>query len=160
MRGLDTPIQRLAAIGDVVSVAVRKRRADALQNGLLVERPRYGIGSAQRPGLHRAVMKRVGEHEQPGHRAVRLRAQLVADHLNAFGRPQIDIDHDAGKLAGRVGNIRHRDGIDHAYSPQDVGQFAALIAPVRRQQQPAFGRRLGWLGLSWILGVAATCKRG
>ena len=146
MRGLDAAVQGLAAIGGVVAVAVGKRRADALQNGLRIERPRDGIGGAQRPGLHRAVMQRVGQHEQPRHRAVGLRAQLVADQLNAFGRAQIDIDHDAGELAGRVGNIRHRDGIDLAHHLQDAGQFAALIAPVRRQQQPAFGRRLGGWG--------------
>ena len=101
MRGLDAPVQGLAAIGGIVAMAIRKRRADALQNGLRIERPRDGIGGAERPGLHRAVMKRIGEHEQPRHRAVRLRAQLVADHLDAFRRPQIDIDHDARELAGR-----------------------------------------------------------
>ena len=103
MRRLDAPVQRLAAIGRVVAMAVGKGGADTLQNGLLVERPRYRIGGAQRPGLHRAVMKRVGEHEQPRHRPVSLGAQLVPDLLDAFRRPQIDIDHDACELAGRVG---------------------------------------------------------
>jgi hypothetical protein len=149
---LDAPVQGLAAIGGVVAMAVGKRRADALQNGLRVERPRDGVGGAERPGLHRTVMKGIGENEQPRHRAVGLRTQLVADQLDAFGRPQIDIDHDARELAGRVGKVRHRDGIDFARHPQDAGEFAALIAPVRRQQQPAFGRRLdswGCHGSSW-----------
>ena len=72
VRGLDAPVQGLAAIGRVESVAVGKRGADALQNGLRIERPRDRIGGAQRPGLHRAVMQRVGENEQPRHRAVSL----------------------------------------------------------------------------------------
>ena len=143
MRGLDAPVQGLAAIGGVVAMAVRKRRADALQNGLRIERPGDGIGGAERPGLHRAVMKRVGQNEQPRHRAIGLRAQLVADQLDAFGRPQIDIDHDARELAGRVGKVGRRHGSDLAHHSQDAGQLAALVAPVRSQQQPAFGR---WLG--------------
>src|SRR5216684_6344826 len=42
---------------------------------------------------------------------------------------------------GSVGNIRRGNGINLAHGLQNAGQFAALIASVRRQQQPAFGRR-------------------
>ena len=81
--------------------------SDALQNAFGIERSRDRIGCAQRPGLHRAVMQRVGENEQARHGAVGLAAQLVANPLHALGRAQIDIDHDAGKVDGRsVGNFR------------------------------------------------------
>ena len=143
VRGLDAPVQGLAAIGLVVADAVRKRGADALQDALRVERPRDRVGGAERPGLHRAVMQRVRQHEQPRHLAIGLGAQLVAHQLHALGRAQIDVDHDAGEIARRrVGNLRRRDGVDLADGLQDAGQFAALIAPIRSQQQPAFGRSL------------------
>ena len=62
-------------------------------------------------------------------------------------------------LAGRVGNIRRRDGIDLAHHLQNAGQFAALVAPVRRQQQPAFGRRLGGWGCHGVLVDWRGCDR-
>ena len=70
--GGHTAVQRLAAIRRVEAVAVRKRGADALQDSLRVERPRYRIGGAQRPRLHRAMMKGVGKNEQTRHRTVSL----------------------------------------------------------------------------------------
>ena len=143
VRRLDAPVQRLAAIGLVVGTVVRKRGPDALQDALRVERPGDGVGGAERPGLHRAVMQRIRQHEQARHLAIGLGPQLVAHQLHALGRPQIDIDHDAGEIAfRRVGNLRRRDGVDLADGLQDAGQFAALIAPIRSQQQPAFGRSL------------------
>ena len=55
---------------------------------------------------------------------------------------------------GAAGSAGRRDGIDLAHHPQDAGQFAALVAPIRRQQQPAFGRYLrGWGGH----GSSLTC---
>ena len=102
MRRLDAPVQGLAAIGLVKSVAVRKRGADPLQDALRVERPRDGIGGAERPGLHRSVMQRVRQHEQPRHLAIGLGPQLVAHQLHALGGAQIDVDHDAGEIALRA----------------------------------------------------------
>ena len=143
MRRFDAPVQRLAAIGLVKSVAVRKRGANPLQDALRVERPRDGVGGAERPGLHRSVMQRVRQHEQPRHLAIGLGAQLVAHQLHALGGAQIDVDHDAREIArGRVGNVRCRDGVDLADGLQNAGEFAALIAPIRSQQQPALGRSL------------------
>ena len=143
VRRLDAPVQGLATIGLVVGTVVRKCGPDALQDALRVERPRDGVGGAERPGLHRAVMQRVRQHEQPRHLAIGLGAQLVAHQLHALGRTQIDIDHDAGEIARRrFGNLRGRDGVDLADGLQNAGQFAALIAPIRRQQQPALGRSL------------------
>ena len=85
MRRLDAPVQGLAAIGLVKSIAVRKRGADPLQDALRVERPRDRVGGAERPGLHRSVMQRVGQHEQPRHFAIGFGAQLVAHQLHALG---------------------------------------------------------------------------
>ena len=56
-------VQGLAAIGHVVAIAVGKRGLDALQDADRIERPRDGVGGAQRPGLHRAVMQRIRDHE-------------------------------------------------------------------------------------------------
>ncbi len=140
VRGADAAVQGLAAIGRVESMAVRKCGADALQDSLRVERPRNCIGGAQRPGLHRSMMERVGNNEQTRHRTINFGLQLVANLLHTLGRSQIDIDHDPRKVAGRRGgDIRRRNGIDHAHGLQNAGQFAALIAAVRRQKQPAFG---------------------
>ena len=143
VRRLDAAVQGLAAIGLVVGIVVRKCRPDALQDALRVEWPGNGVGGAERPGLHRAVMQRVRQHEQARHLAIGLGLQLAAHQLHAFGRTKIDIDHDAGEIARRCGgNLRRRDGVDLADGLQDVGQFAALIASIRRQQQPALGRGL------------------
>jgi hypothetical protein len=132
-----------ASIGLVVGAVVRERGPDPVQDALRIERPRDGVGGAERPGLHRAVMQRIRQHEQPRHLAIGFRPQFVAHQLHALGRPQIDIDHDAGEVVRRrVGNLRRRDGVDLADGLQDVGQFAALIAPIRCEQQPAFGRSL------------------
>ena len=138
--GRDAPVQGLAAVGRVEAAAVRERGTDALQNGIGIERPRYRIGRTQGPGLHRPMMKGVGENEQPRHRAVGFGAQFAANQLHALWRPQIDIDHNPGEMTGRsVGNIRRRDGVDLANGLQDAGQLAALIAAVRCQQQAASG---------------------
>ena len=136
----------------VESAGVRKRRADALQDALGIERPRYRIGGAQRPGLHRAVVKRVGQNEQPRHRAVGFGPQLVANPLHAFGGTQIDVDHDPGKMTGgRVGNIRRRD----RYPPR---RRIAGCSPIRCFDRcdptPAAAgvwQKMVWLELTWIL---------
>ena len=143
VRRLDAPVQGLAAIGLVESIAVGKRGADPLQDALRVERPRDRIGRAERPGLHRSVMQRVGQHEQPRHFAIGVRPQLVAHQLHALGRAQIDVDHDPREIARRlVRNVRCRDGVDLADGLQNADEFAAVIAPIRGQQQPALGRSL------------------
>src|SRR6185295_16932999 len=49
MRRFDAAVQYLAAIGLVKSVAVRKCGANPLQDALRVERPRDGVGGAERP---------------------------------------------------------------------------------------------------------------
>jgi hypothetical protein len=97
MRRLDAAVQRLATVGRVVGLAVRKRGADALQDGGGLERPRDGVGGAQRPGLHRGVVKRVRQHEQPRHLAIGVGLQFPANGLHALGGAQIDVDHDAGE---------------------------------------------------------------
>ena len=138
----NAPVQGLAAIGRIVSMAVRKCGVDALQDARGIERPRYRVGCAQGPGLHHPVVQRVGENKQPRHRAVGFVPQLVSNPLHAFGRAQIDIDHDPRDMTGRgVGKIRCRDGIHLAHGLQDIRQLAALIGVVGRQQQVAFGRR-------------------
>ena len=93
VRGLDAAVQALAAVGFVIFVGIGQGGADALQNDLRIERPPDRVGGAQRPGLHRAVMQGIRQHEQPRHLAIGLAAQLVAHHLHAFRRPQIDV-HD------------------------------------------------------------------
>ena len=77
------------------AVVVGEGRADAAQDAGRIEGSRDGVGGAQRPGLHRAVMKRVGEHEQTRHGPVGIMAQLVANPLHALGGAQVDVDHDA-----------------------------------------------------------------
>ncbi len=67
MRGRNAPVQSLAVGGCVESIAVRKCGADTLQNTLRIKRPRYRIRGAQRPGLHRPMVKGVRENEQPRH---------------------------------------------------------------------------------------------
>ncbi len=150
MRRLDAPVQGLAAIGRVKAIAVRKGGADALQDALRVERPRDGVGRAQRPGLHRAVMQRIGEHEQPRHLAIGFGPQLVAHPLHALGGAQIDVDHDPGEIARRrVGNFRRRDGVDLADRLQNAGQFAGFD---RFDPMPAAAgawTKSCWLKLSW-----------
>ncbi len=87
------------------------------------------------------MVKGVAENEQARHRAVGFASQLVANLLHAFRRTQIDIEHDPGEIAGgRFGNVRRRDGINLAHRFQDVGQLAAVVAAIGRQQQPALGR--------------------
>src|ERR1700694_322669 len=104
VRGSNALVQGLAAIRRIEPIRIRKRGADTPQNALRVERPGYRIGSAQRPGLHRSMVQRVGQNEQPRHRTVGFVPQLVTNLLHALRRPQIDIDHDAGEpAAGRVG---------------------------------------------------------
>jgi len=66
MRRIDATVQRLAAIGFVIAFGVRKRGADPLQDALRVERPRDRIGGAERPGLHRPVVKRVASTNSRG----------------------------------------------------------------------------------------------
>jgi hypothetical protein len=106
MRRLDAPVERLAAIGLVKSIAVRKRGANPLQDTLRIEWSRDGVGGAERPGLHRSVMQSVSQHEQPRHFAIGLGAQLVAHQLHALGGTQVDVDHDARQVAlRRVGNV-------------------------------------------------------
>ena len=106
MRRFDAPVQDLAAIGLVISVAVRKRGANPLQDTLRIERPRDGVGGAERPGLHRSVMQRIRQHEQPRHFAIGLGAQLVAHQLHALGGTQVDVDHDSRQVAfRRVGDV-------------------------------------------------------
>jgi len=137
----NAPVQGFAAIGLVVSVTVRKGGLDALQDALGIEWPRYRIGCAERPGLHRPVVKGVGENKQPRHRAVALATQLVSNPLHAFGGTQIDIDHNAGNLVGRrVGEFRRRHRIDLADRLEDTFQIAALLVVVGGEQQAAFGR--------------------
>src|SRR5205809_5408927 len=63
VRSGNAAAQDFAAIGGVEFIAVRKCRTDTLQNTLRVKWPRDRVGCAQRPGLHRAVMKGVGENE-------------------------------------------------------------------------------------------------
>ena len=143
MRRFDAPVQDLAAIGLVKPVAVRKRGTNPLQDTLRVERPRDGVGGAERPGLHRSVMQRVSQHEQPRHFAIGFGAQLVAHQLHALGGAQVDVDHDTRQVAlRRVGNVRCRDGVDLTDGSQNAGEFAALIASIGSQQQPAPGRSL------------------
>lgn len=115
VRSGNAAVQNFAAIGRVEFIAVRKCRADALQNTLRIKRPRDRIGCAQRPGLHRTMMKGVAENEQPRNGTVGFGVELIANLLHALGRAQIDVDHDPGEIAGgRVGNIRRRNGIDLA----------------------------------------------
>ena len=86
------------------------------------------------------MVKGVGENEQPRHGAVGFATQLVADLLHALGGAQIDVNHNAREIAGgRLGNIRRRDAVNLADRLQNVGQFAAMIAAIGRQQQPARG---------------------
>ena len=161
-------VQRLAAGGRVENDGVRKRGPDALQNVFRIERPGDRIGGAQRPGLHRSVVKRVRQNEQPRHGAVRVAAQLVAHLLHALRRAQIDVDHDPRNgIGGRLGNFRGRDGIDVTHGLQDAGQFAALVGAVRGKQQAAFGRSLGSYGChkfstmakGWRCSPAAEVRR-
>ena len=144
MRGLDAAVERLAAIGRVIAGGVGKRGADALQDVLGLERPRDGVGGAQRPGLHGAVMQGIGKHEQTRHRAIGIAAQLVAHPLHTFGRAQIDVDHEAGEIArGLLGNLLRRHRGDVADRLEDAGEFGALVAPVGGEQKPAFGGGFG-----------------
>ena len=87
----------MAAIGRVIDRGVREGGADALKDGVGLERARDGVGGAQRPGLHGAVVKRIRQHEQPRHRTIGVAAQLVAHALHAFGRTQIDVDDSMTK---------------------------------------------------------------
>jgi hypothetical protein len=60
--------------------------------------------------------------------------------LHAFGRTQVDLDHDAGNFAVRGHwDVRSCDGVDLAHRSQDVGELAALIAPVGGKQQATLG---------------------
>ena len=63
VRSFDTAIQGLAAIGRIIARGVRKGGAHPLQDGRGIERPRDGVGCAERPSLHRGVVKRVGQDE-------------------------------------------------------------------------------------------------
>src|ERR1044072_6102363 len=99
MRRFDTPVEGLAAISVVKSVAVRKRGADPLQDTLRVEWPRDRVGGTKRPGLHRSVMQRIRQHEQPRHFAIGFGAQLVANKLYALGGAQVDVDYDTRQVA-------------------------------------------------------------
>jgi len=86
------------------------------------------------------MVKGVGENKQPRHRAVGFATQLVADLLHALGGAKIDIDHYSGQFAGgRGGDIRRRDAVNLPDRLQNVDQFAAVIASIGRQQQPALG---------------------
>ncbi|MGY4328316.1 hypothetical protein ACVWWG_002733 [Bradyrhizobium sp. LB7.2] len=144
MRRLDAAIERLAAIGRVIDGGVREGRTDALQDSLGLKRPRDGVGGAQRPSLHGAVMQGVRKHEQPRHRAIGVAAQLVAHPLHAFGRAQIDVDHEAGELARRLlGELLGRHRRDVADRLEDAGELGALVAPVGGEQKPAFGGGFG-----------------
>jgi hypothetical protein len=82
-------------------------------------------------------MQRVGQHEQPRRFAIGILAQLVAHKLDAFGRAQIDIDHDAGQISGRSGNVRRRHHVDLADGLQNAGELAAAVAAVRCEKQAA-----------------------
>ncbi len=142
MRGLDAAIERLAAVARVVGLAVGKGGADALQDGDRLERPRDGVGGAQRPGLHGGVVKRIRQHEQPRHLAIGIRLQFLAYCLHALGRAQVDVDHDTGKPRRRRGNVRGRHRADLAHGTQDIRKFAALIGAVGSQQQASLVRGL------------------
>src|ERR1700730_15638817 len=84
----------------------------------------------------------IGENEQPRHVLVGFGTNFITPLLPALGGAQIDIDHDPRKMIGRrVGNIRGRDSIHLARRLQNAGQFAAPVAAIRGQQQPALGRR-------------------
>jgi hypothetical protein len=84
MRGGHARVQHLAAIRRVVDLAVGERGTNPLQHVFGIKGPRNRIGRAQRPGLHRGVMQRFGQNEQPRHVVVGLVAQLVADPLHAL----------------------------------------------------------------------------
>ena len=59
------------------------------------------VGGAERPGLHRGMVQRFGQHEQPRHAAIGAVAQLVADPLHALRRTQVDVDHHTGEIGCR-----------------------------------------------------------
>ena len=153
VRGGDAAVQGLAAVGGVNPSLSGNAARMRCRMPCGIERPRDRIGGAQRPGLHRAMVKRVGENEQPRHRAVGSARSLLRTRCTLSARPQIDIDHDAGEIAGgRIGNIRGRNGVD-------VADGSAECWPVRcsgrSDPKPAAGgvwTKAGSLGLSWILG--------
>ncbi|MEY9611760.1 hypothetical protein ABIF21_004634 [Bradyrhizobium elkanii] len=131
VRGLDAAVERLAAIGLVIAAVVGERGTDALQDSARIERPRDRVGGAERPGLHRGVMQGIRQHEQPRHLAIGVGLQLGADELHGFGRAQVDVDDDAGEIAGRLlGNVGSRNGIDLAHRAQNAGELVALVASI------------------------------
>ena len=143
--GFDAPVQGLAAIGLVVGTVGPER-----PRGCAAGCPAHRTAArwcrwrpAPRPASSRDAARRPARTAAASI-AIGLGAQLVADPLHALGRTQIDIDHDAGEIVRPAlrESPRSRSVSTSLTDCRMLGQFAALIAPIRRQQQPAFGRSL------------------
>ena len=106
-----------------------------------MKRPLDGVGGAERPGLRRAMMKRIGQHEQPGQRLIVLAGELAAHALHGGGRGEIDVDDHAGEIAGRmIGQIENGNRFHAARIPQNARELFALVLTIRCEQQTS--RRL------------------
>ena len=107
MRRLDAAVQRLAASSRHSGVG--KRRADALQDGRAhrTAARSYRWRRAPRPASSRDAARRPARTAAASRD--RLRRAACCAPLHAFGRAQIDIDHDAGQIArGLLRNFRGR----------------------------------------------------